>query len=179
MLLLKSYFNNTSHQQILAFLANHPGQTYFGKEVKEATKLSSGATNQALRELAENGYIQKERKGRMSFYSVDLSNPLISQFKVLSNIVAIYSLIQELRDRCIKIVLFGSSAQGTNTEESDIDLVILSNTPREVSELISNSNLAEKIQLIVKKPVDWAALKKKDPIFYEEVEQGIALWEAK
>lgn len=176
---MKSYFNNTSHQQVLTFLANHPARSYFDKEVREATELSSGATNQALRELAEEGYIQKEKKGRMSFYSVDLSNPLISQFKVLLNIMSVYPLTKELKGQCVRIILFGSTALGTNMEESDIDLFILTNTPREVSELVNKSNLAEKIQLVAKKPVDWAALRKKDPIFYEEVERGIVLWEAK
>jgi predicted nucleotidyltransferase len=176
---LKSYFSNTSQQRILAFLANHPSRSYFDKEVREATELSSGATNQALRELAEEGYIQKEKKGRMSFYSVDLSNPLIRQLKILLNITSIYPLIEKLRDRSVRIILFGSTAQGTNMEDSDIDLFVLTNTPKEVTKLVNDSNLAEKTQLVIKKPVDWAALKNRDPIFYEEVERGLILWEAK
>ncbi len=176
---MKSYFNNTSHQQILTFLSNHPGRSYFEKEVKEATRLSAGATNQALRELAKEGYIQKESKGRMSFYSVDLSNPLIRQFKVLLNITTIYALVLHLTDYCRKIVLFGSAASGTNMEESDIDLFVLTNRIREVTELVGKSSLAERIQLVAKKPVDMAALKKSDPIFFEELERGIILWEAR
>jgi predicted nucleotidyltransferase len=176
---LKSYFDSTTQQQILAFLASHPGRPYFDKEVREATGLSSGATNQALRELAEKGYIQREKKGRMSFYSVDLSNPLITQYKVLLNVTAIYPLINDLRGHSIKIVLFGSTARGTDIEGSDIDLFVLTNTPEEAAALANKSALAERIQLVAKKPTDWAALKKKDPVFYEEVERGTVLWEAK
>ena len=176
--MLKSYFNSTSHQQILAFLSNHPSRSYFDKEVKEATRLSAGATNQALRELAKEGYIRKESKGRMSFYSVDLANPLIRQFKILLNVTAIYALALHLTDHCRKIVLFGSAASGTNVEESDIDLFVLTNSVKEVAGLVGKSPLAERIQLVAKKPVDVAALKKSDPIFFEELERGIILWEA-
>jgi predicted nucleotidyltransferase len=176
---LKGYFDSTTQQQILAFLASHPGRPYYDKEVREATGLSSGATNQALRELAEEGYIQQERKGRMSFYSVDLSNPLIAQYKILLNVTTIHPLINDLKDHAIRIIMFGSMAQGTNIEESDIDLFVLTNTPEDVATLANKSDLAEKIQLVAKKPTDWAALKKRDPIFYEEVERGIVLWEAK
>ncbi len=178
-LVLKSYFNNTSHQQILTFLSNHPGRSYFDKEVKEATGLSTGAANQALRELAKEGYIEKESKGRMVFYSVDLSNPVIRQFKVLLNITTIYSLILDLTKYCNKIVLFGSAATGTNIEESDIDLFVLTTSGSEVTRRVRGDDLAEQIQLVIKKPVEMAALKRSDPIFFEEIERGITLWEAK
>jgi predicted nucleotidyltransferase len=176
---LKGYFDSTTQQQVLAFLASHPGRSYYDKEVREATGLSSGATNQALRELAGEGYIKQEKKGRMSFYSVDLSNPLIAQYKVLLNVASIYPLIRDLEEYAIKIVMFGSMAQGTNIEESDIDLFVLTNTPEKVAALVSRGDFAEKIQLVAKKPTEWASLKKKDPVFYEEVERGILLWEAK
>ena len=176
---MKSYFDSTTQQQVLAFLASHPGRAYYDKEVRQATGLSSGATNQALRELAKEGYIQLERKGRMSFYSVDLSNPLIAQYKILLNVTSIYPLVRDLGGYAIKIILFGSMAQGTNIEESDIDLFVLTNTPEEVAAHVNTSNFSEKIQLVAKKPTEWASLKKNDPVFYEEVERGIVLWEVK
>jgi predicted nucleotidyltransferase len=176
---LKSYFDSTTQQRVLAFLASHPGRSYYGKEIREATGLSSGATNQALRELAGEGYIQLERKGRMSFYSVDLSNPLIAQYKILLNVTSIYPLIRDLTDYAIRIVMFGSRAQGKDLEESDIDLFVLTNAPEEVTALVNRSGFAEKIQLVAKKPTEWASLKKRDPVFFEEVERGIVLWEAK
>jgi predicted nucleotidyltransferase len=176
---LKNFFNSTSHQYILAFLANHPSRQYYSKEVEDETGLSIGATNQALRELASAGFLLREQKGRMSFYSADMSNPLVRQYKVLLNLTSLYPLIASIQDRCIKITLFGSAAQGTNTEDSDIDLFILANTPNEALELVASSKQAEKIQVLAKKPVEWAAAKKREPIFYEEVERGIVLWEAK
>lgn len=176
---MKGFFNRTSNQIILAFMANHPSRQYYSKEVKDQTGLSIGATNQALRELAGTGLLLREQKGRMSFYSADLSNPLVRQFKVLLNIASLYPLIKKVQDRCIRIILFGSAAQGTNTESSDVDLFILTNTPNEVLELVSSSEQGEKIQMLVKKPSEWAVAKKKETVFSEEVERGIILWEAR
>lgn len=176
---MKNYFNNTSHQQILTFLADHPDRSFFDKEIAQATRLSAGATNKALRELAQEGYIDQEKKGRMRFYSVDLANPIIRQFKVLLNVTIIYPLVQKLKKVAKRVVLFGSAAEGTNIRESDIDLFALTNNPKQIAELVHKSPLAEKIQLVAKKPVDFASLKKRDPVFYEEIERGIVLWEAK
>lgn len=176
---MKNYFNNTSHQQILNFLANHPGRSFFDKEIRQATLLSAGATNKALRELSEEGYIEKEKKGRMHFYSVDISNPLIKQFKVLLNVTLIYPLIRKLEVRSKRIILFGSSAEGINTYESDIDLFVLTNETETVKETILKSELGKKIQFIIRTPNQFVKMEAKDKLFYEQVMRGLTLWEQK
>lgn len=169
----------TNSQKILHFLLSHPSGQYMEKEITKNTGVSRAGTNFALKYLIRENLVKSVKKGRMSFYYVDLEDPLIKQLKVVSNLVLIQPLIKRLQKKSQKIILFGSFAQGTNIEESDIDLFILSSVPQEVSALVSKSSLAEQIQLVTKKPVDFATLKKKDPIFYEEVERGIVLWEAK
>lgn len=177
--MMKTILNNTSYQQILTFLADMPEKTFYDSEVAKEAGLSVGATNQALKALAKEGYIKQETKGRMKFYSADLSNAIVRQFKVLINVLIIENLIKNLKEVSNKIVLFGSSATGTNIKESDIDLFILANQPKKVLDIINNHPLAEKIQAVIKKPADYLTLKKKDPIFYEEVSKGFLIWEKK
>jgi len=172
---LRDFFFDTSHQRILKFLAEFPNKTFFEREIAQKAKISRGAANAALRKLAKAGLIIRERKGRMSFYSVDLKNPLIKQWKVLSNAIRIYPLIKRLKKESDKIILFGSAASGINIKESDIDLFILTNFPEKIKKIISENK--EKIQLIAKKPLESVELKSKDPIFYDEVMRGIVLWE--
>lgn len=172
---LKDFFFDTSYQQILKFLSNNPNRTFFGREIAQKTGVSRGATNLALRKLAKAGLVTLEKKGRMSFYSVDLKNPVIRQWKVLDNIVALHPLKEKLKKMSEKIILFGSAAEGINIKESDIDLLLLTDQPGEVKEIVSKSN--KKVQLIVKKPLEFVELKSKDQIFYNEVMKGITLWE--
>lgn len=174
-----SRFFFTNYNKILAYLADHPSGEYTEREIKEATGVSRAGVNFALKELAEDGLIIAQKRGRMSFYSANLDNPLIRQIKVLINLMKIEPLILALKETSDKIILFGSSAAGTNIEESDIDLFVLTNDPREALAKVQGFELAEKIQLVAKKPIDYITLKKKDPLFYEEVSHGLTLWEKK
>lgn len=175
----RSRFLFTNYNKILEYLVDHPSGEYTEKEIKEATGVSRAGANFALRELAEDGLVISQKKGRMSFYSVSLDSPLIRQVKILLNIIKIDPLISDLRNISDKIILFGSSATGTNIEESDIDLFVLTGNPKEALEKVSHFEFAEKIQLVVKKPIDYITLKKKEPVFYEEISHGLILWEKK
>lgn len=172
-------FFSTNYQKLLAYLADHPSGEYTEKETKEATGVSKSGVNFALRELAEDGLVILQKRGKMSFYSVSLENPLIRQIKVLINLIKINPLISDLKDISDKIVLFGSSATGTNIEESDIDLFVLTNNPKEALAKVRDFEFAEKLQLVAYKPIDYIALRKKDPLFYDEVSRGLLLWEKK
>lgn len=175
----KDHIFFTNYNKILSFLADNPSGEYTEREVKEATGVSRAGVNIALKELAEDGLIVSQKRGRMSFYSVSLENSLIRQIKVLISLIKIDPLVLSLKETSDKIILFGSSATGTNIEESDIDLFVLTNDPKEALVKVQEFKLAEKIQLVAKKPIDYITLQKKDPVFYEEVSRGLILWEKK
>ena len=176
---IKKYLTVTSHQKVLSFLLNHPSRSYMEKEIVKATKVSKSAANEALKELAKDKFVLQEKKGRMSFYSVDLNDPVIRRLKSTENVSLLKPLIEQLKKNSQKIILFGSFAEGTNVEESDIDLFILSNRPDSVQKVIQKSPLAEKIQPVIKKPSEFIGFDKKKPLFYQEIERGIILWETK
>ena len=172
---LESFFSNTSQQKLLKFLADFPNKTFFEREISQRTGISRGATNIALKELAKADLIILEKKGRMSFYSANLRNPIIREWKVLNNVIRIHSLIKRVAKTSDKIILFGSAADGINIKESDIDLFVLTNFPEKVKEIIYKDK--KKIQLIVKKPLEFVEMKSKNPVFYEEILKGVVLWE--
>ena len=170
---------STTYQRVLRYLASHPSGEFTEKEVQEGISVSRAGANFALRALVKDGLIEAEKKGKTAFYSVSLDNPLVRQTKVLINLIEIQPLVLALQNLSEKVILFGSSATGTNIEESDIDLFVLTNKPREVLDTVRKSSQAEKLQLVTKKPIDYISLKKKDPFFYDEVSRGLTLWEKK
>lgn len=176
---IKKYLTVTSHQKVLSFLLNYPSRSYMEKEIARATKVSKSAVNEALKELAKDKLILQEKKGRMSFYSVDLNDPVIRRLKSTENVSLLRPLVEQLKKVSQKIILFGSFAEGTNVEDSDIDLFVLSDQPEDVQGIIQKSPLTEKIQPVIKKPSEFISLDKKKPLFYQEIERGIILWETK
>lgn len=162
---IKDQLFSTSYQKILKHLATHPSGEHTEKEIQEAVSVSRASANNALRALVNDGLIEVEKKGKTAFYLVDLGNHIIRQTKVLISLIEINPLAQEIKGVCEKIILFGSSSSGTNIEESDIDLFILTNRQDKVRKAINKSRIAEKIQAVVMKPIDYLPLKKKIQYF--------------
>ncbi|MHB8858653.1 MAG: nucleotidyltransferase domain-containing protein [Thermoleophilia bacterium] len=170
---------STNYQKVLEFLATHPEREYTEREVQESTGISKAGANNSLRSLVSDGVVEIGKKGRLSLYHVDLNNPLIRQTKVMINILKMRELIVTLKSLCDKIVLFGSAASGTDSEDSDIDLFVMSNNPEAVRKAVQKNIAGHRLHLVVRKPLDYMASKKKDRIFYDEVSRGIVLYEKK
>lgn len=176
---IKNILINTNQQKVLDFLADHLGQSFFESEIVDKTKISSGGAHYALKVLFQADLVECEGRGRRSRYFVNTDNPLIRQWKVLSNIAELFPLIKKLKNISQKIILFGSAAHGTNLKDSDIDLFVLTNVPNEVRQIVQKHPLREKIQLITKEVSAFLNLKKKDPVFYRELSRGFILYERK
>lgn len=168
---------STNYQKVLKFLAAEPGREYMERDVREATGISKAGANNALRSLSADQLVEIEKKGRLSLYHVNPNNPLIRQIKVLINLSALDDLVAALKDLSDKIVLFGSGATGTDSEDSDIDLFVLTDIPDAVRKTVEKKSGKRQIHLVVRKPLDYVATKKKEKLFYDEVSRGIVLHE--
>ncbi len=169
--------STSSSQIILAFLCRHPHQTFYSGEIAEKTSLSKGGTNQSLRELASQGILKTEKKGHMTFYSADLSSPSVRQFKILQNVTALESIVHKLKPFADRVVLFGSCARGEDTQESDVDLLVVSRDKDHIRSLIPETKAKRKIQLLLKTPQEHIQLESKEPVFFKEIQQGVILWQ--
>lgn len=168
---------STAAQKVWDFLCRSPQEAFFSSEVAHRTLLSKGGVNQILRTMARQGLLHTEKKGRMIFYRVDARSPLIKQFKVLRNVTLAEELTKKIRPFCEKIILFGSGAKGEDTPESDLDIFAVSRENEKVRKLVAPVKENRKVQLVIKTPQEFILLDKKDPVFYEEVQRGIVLWE--
>jgi predicted nucleotidyltransferase len=177
--MLNEIFYSTSVQKVLYFLLAHPEKRFYDREVSRLTKVGRAATNYSLRTLIDTGIIEREKRGRMYFYNVTLDDPVIRQLKIAQNLIYIRPLVEKLKNVSLRVVLYGSSATGTNHAESDIDLFVLSREPKSVKGLIYKSPFREKIQYVVNSPQDFIRLKKENPVFHKQVSTGIILYEAK
>ena len=169
--------STSTSQIILAFLCQNPQQSFYSGELAEKTSLSKGGTNQSLRELAHQGILKTEKKGHMTFYSADLSSPSVRQFKILQNVVMHESIVNKLRPFADRVVLFGSCAKGEDTQESDVDLLVISRDKDRIRSLIPETKAKRKIQLLLKTPQEYVQLESKEPVFFKEIQQGVILWQ--
>ena len=173
---------STHAQKVLQFLLMHPAKMCYEREIARGTNISYGSANKVLKQLSKEGVIEKKSEGRMCYYSLDISNPYIKEFKILTNLVILEPLVERLKQHTRRIVLYGSWADGTDSEESDIDLFIVTSSEDKVRSIINNfsnsSRIANrKIQAVITTPTDLLNQDEKDKVFAKQVKQGKILWE--
>ena len=167
-----------SEQIILKYFATHSGATLYESEIAKNTKVSIGSTNQSLKGLLKKEMVCLEKKGNMNFYSLNLDDLLVRQFKVTQTIAELNGLITKLKPLSKRAILFGSCAEGIDTQNSDIDLAIVSQEEENVRKLIKKQRIAREIQVLIFKSNDFLALAEKDKPLYERIQKGIVLWRA-
>ena len=180
--MLNSHIITTVNQRVLSFLAKFSDKEFYERQIARKIGIGYGSANRALNELYSTGAVKRRGEGKMYFYSVDPSDATIVEFKKLTNLTLIEPLIEELKNICSRIVLYGSCAQGIDTSESDLDLFIVSSDQEGVAEAISKFSFPPgfeeiHIQPVVRSPVELLRMGESDQAFIEEVERGSVLWE--
>ncbi len=180
--MLKPHLISTVNQKVLSLLVKFPDREFYEREVSRKLGISSGAANRALNRLFTSRVVKRRREGKMYFYSVDTSVTGIAEFKKIVNLLLLEPLVEELKEISTRVVLYGSSALGTDTSESDMDLLVVTSRKGDVSDIVTGFTFATgfegiRIQLVTRTPVELLELGESEQPFMQEVERGTVLWE--
>ena len=115
----------------------------------------------------------------MVFYRLSASDPFVKQMKAAENVWILRLFVEGLKTSARKIILFGSSAEGTDVAESDIDVLILTGDKTAAKDRVSAFNESSKRQIspIIVDMNEFALMRKDDLPLYERIDRGIVLWE--
>jgi predicted nucleotidyltransferase len=166
--------------QIFEFFLENSLNEYHEREIVRRTGVSKGSAGKILKLLTSLGFLTREERGRLAIYRLIQSEPTVKQFKVLLNVFALKALTDTLKENSKRIVLFGSCAQGTDTKESDIDLLVLTDKKEVAGKVISefNKKSQRRVAPITVNMNEYISLKRDGKALYENIERGITLWEA-
>jgi predicted nucleotidyltransferase len=173
---LPRLFLKTRPYRVWSFLTLHPDEPSYGKQISEATGVSRGATNQILNEFLAQDLVTRKRQGKMWLYTPK-PHPMVSHFRTFENLIMLASLTSELARVSKRVILFGSAAEGTDTAESDIDLFVISERPREAAIVIRAFPSERQITPVIQTPAEYAQARTADKAFIEEVNGGLVLFE--
>jgi len=165
--------------KILLFLARHPNQEFYVREIATSIKKSVGGSHGVLKTLERQGFILERKSGKNLYYRVNDANPSVKNFKIFMSTIELYPLIHDLKKISEKIILFGSVSTGEDTTGSDIDLFILTTQTQKVKDFLKKRRLGREIQSVVVTTADYMKLKEKDKAFYQEINKGMVVWEVK
>lgn len=165
--------------RVLTLLASDPMKEFYQREIAKEAKVSIGAVNQILKSLAEREIVTEDKRGRMIFYRYNLQNPVSKQLKILFNVNDLSELIRQLRERCKRIVLFGSAAEGSDVKGSDLDLFVLTQEKNAVRRAIKDyeGEIGRTIAPIIVNASEFVEMRSKDKALYDRILRGIILWQ--
>lgn len=165
--------------RLLQTLLRDPMGRYHGREIVRRTGVSVGGANQMLRSFANLGLLSREKQGRMLFYRANMDNPVVKQLKILFTLFQLDDLIKQAKPFSNRIILFGSSAEGTDVKESDIDLLLLTEEKSHLTTIIHrfNTKSQRRIAPITLNPSGFSKLKREDSALFDRISRGIVLWQ--
>lgn len=174
---MESLLGVSAAQRLLTFLAERPSQTFFVRELARVGGVSLGSAHSAVHGLAEAGLLKIEERGSRRFYGANLAHPMVRQWKVLVSLARLEPLLAALRGTAELVILFGSTASGTDHEGSDIDLYVRTSRPDAVRKVLESSTLAGRVQAVVKTALEEAEAERDSPVFLENVRRGLVLYD--
>lgn len=133
----KGIYGNGKEKILECFYLNRNKEIYFS-EILRQTNLTQNTTLKHLKSLVDNGIINTTKKIANTFYNVNPKNPLIysifsyfdyKRFNGLPFIRkrAISEFLEKIDKKPLIAFIFGSTAKGTFSKESDIDVILIYN----------------------------------------------------
>ena len=141
---------------MLKVFFEYPNQEFNVREISRILEIAPATASSQLRLLAEKSILKERKERNFQLYRADIESENYRDIKLYYNIRKIRSsgLINEINKFYLKptIVLFGSFLYGLDNEESDIDIVI-------ISEKIKSLSNKEKFERILNRRLQLFVLK--------------------
>ena len=173
MVQLIEIFGNKKIVEMLYFFINAPSIEISQIGLIKKTRIAKATAVKWMNFLVNNGFLSCKKVGVTNLYKLDNDNLIIKQLKIINTIIQLQEL-NKLKNKNIEIYLYGSSARGESTENSDIDLLVIGDIKRnEIVDIIDNlsKKINKKISFNIFKNIEWSMMQKKDKAYYERVEK--------
>jgi len=120
-------------QRVLGVLYGNPGRSFYANEVINLADTGTGAVQRELARLEAAGLVTVTHIGNQKHYQANATAPVFEELRGL--VLKTSGLVDELRTALASLAgqitaafVYGSVAKGQDTAESDIDLMVVSDT---------------------------------------------------
>jgi predicted nucleotidyltransferase len=117
-------------QRVLALIFGHPERSFYTSEIVRRIRSGTGAVERELSRLERSGLVSVERIGNQKHFRANRESPVFAELQGL--VLKTVGLTEPLRkvlqpySNKIKVAfVYGSVAKGSDTAQSDIDLMVI------------------------------------------------------
>jgi predicted nucleotidyltransferase len=186
--MMKKYNINQTTLKILSLYRNNYNTSLHLREISRQTNVDVKATQLQLKKLEKINIILGTTKGRNKEYNLNLNNYTTKYYMTLAETYTtinylnknyeIKKLLTETEDQLGNIaILFGSFAKQETTPESDIDILIITNTKPDTNTIKENAKLINR-EINIKSTTEeqfQQGLTNNDPLISEIIANHILL----
>lgn len=160
--------------RIIDYFIKNPSKEVSQTEIRHSTKMAKATLINNLAKLERKSIVIVKSIGRLKLYKLNNDNMVAKQLKIIQTLCRLEELTSFLRNKNVKVFLYGSAARGDDVEDSDIDIIVIGKLRPE--EIISETRkfseiLGKDIRIKVFSPLQMAELSRKDKPFYERFEK--------
>lgn len=172
-------------QRVLAVLFGSPDRSFYANEVIALAQSGTGAVQRELAGLSEAGLLTVSKQGNQKHYQANAAAPVFTELRGL--VLKTTGLADVLRAALVPLAaqiehafVFGSIAKQTDTAQSDVDLLVVSDSLG-YGDLFSalevaSQTLGRTINPALYTLVDFAARLQGDNAFITRVMQQPKIW---
>lgn len=157
--------------KVLKHISKNPYQKFYLRQISKELKISPSSSKKAIDSLIKLNFLKSETMGNLRIVYANMDEILFKNYKILENISFLKDLIEQLKP-AISITLYGSYAKGENDNQSDIDIVIITNSMKKTPNEYKNGQ----VQVQKFTPKEWKDMKKTNKAYVNDVSKGITLY---
>jgi len=118
---------------VLGLFFTHPNEEFYMRQLSRILGLGQGALQRELRRLTAAGILLRESRGRQVHYHVNRECPIYAHLqglllKTIGLADVLRSALAPLAKRIEVAFIYGSMAEATLTESSDVDVMVIGET---------------------------------------------------
>lgn len=166
-----------SELKVLDYLTASSEGRGFISQIARNIGISKGEVSKAVKVLKAGGLVKCEQSGRNMVCFVERRLPVFARLRMAFNFLDIMPETAKLQECADRIVLFGSCAQGTDTSDSDIDILVITRDKKRADKAARKIKLSRPIQWVIKTPQEYVVMNSEEKVFAREINQGVVLWE--
>jgi predicted nucleotidyltransferase len=127
---LSSALFSKVQQRVLGLIFAHPDRSFYTSEIIRTVESGSGAVERELSRLQRSGLVSVERIGNQKHYRANRHSPIFEELQglVLKTVALrepLKDALEPYADKIKTAFVYGSVANGTDTAQSDIDVMVI------------------------------------------------------
>ncbi|MFH1588512.1 MAG: nucleotidyltransferase domain-containing protein [Candidatus Diapherotrites archaeon] len=173
-------FEEYAGQKILELFFENPFKEFHLRGVAKECDVAPMTAKNQLDKFMKEGFVEKNKKANLVLFKANAGNKRFQLLKISFSLEKIEKsrLLEKLESEFspLSIVLFGSTARGEDSNESDLDLLIISKNKKDLDLSRFEKKLKREINYSIYNSVEWSKKAKEDKPFYQRILiEGISL----